>query len=264
MEDKGLRFNEGKTQLGLIPPHSLEQLGRVLTFGAEKYTRNNYRKGMKWSKVLDSLERHINAFKSGEDYDEESGELHMAHVMCNASFLLEYYSIYPQGDDRVHSYLETPSVGLDIDDVLSDLVGKWQRNFNCPTPIWWDDHNFRAERFEDLGKDFWMSLPRKVNPANLAFEPVGYVTSRSIPLEWTREWLFNNGFPDVPLISVGHGVSKVEAVREIGCDVFVDDRFDNFLELNKAGLCCYLMDMPHNERHKVGYKRIMDLEDFQR
>lgn len=33
-DGKGLRYNEGKTQLDLIPPSVLEGLGKVLTFGA--------------------------------------------------------------------------------------------------------------------------------------------------------------------------------------------------------------------------------------
>ena len=31
---EGLRYNQGKTQLDLIPPFVIEQLGKVLTFGA--------------------------------------------------------------------------------------------------------------------------------------------------------------------------------------------------------------------------------------
>ncbi|HZK03831.1 MAG TPA: dATP/dGTP diphosphohydrolase domain-containing protein, partial [Bacteroidaceae bacterium] len=46
------RYNQGKTQLDLIPPFVIEELGRALTYGAEKYGKYNYRKGMEWSKVL--------------------------------------------------------------------------------------------------------------------------------------------------------------------------------------------------------------------
>ncbi|MGJ7024963.1 dATP/dGTP diphosphohydrolase domain-containing protein [Petrimonas sulfuriphila] len=262
-DGKGLRYNDGKTQLDLIPPAVIEGLAKVLTFGAEKYERNNYRKGMKWSDVLNSLLRHINAFRSGEDFDKESGLSHLDHAMCNLAFLKEYERIYPQGDDRVHKYLEMPTVGLDIDDVLADTISYWCDYHNCDIPIWWHDHNFRKERFDKLHSDkkFWLNIPRKVNPEDLKFEPVCYVTSRSIPSEWTREWLVKNGFPDVELISVGYGESKVSALKG-KCDVFIDDRFDNFVELNQNGICCFLMDAPHNRRYDVQGRRIIDLKDF--
>ena len=81
--DRALRYNQGKTQLNLIPPAVIDELGRALTYGAEKYDKNNYRKGMEWSKVLDSLQRHINSFRSGEDFDPESGLPHLSLAMCN-------------------------------------------------------------------------------------------------------------------------------------------------------------------------------------
>jgi len=259
----GKRYNKGKTQLSLIPPFSMEQLGKVLTFGAEKYDRNNYRKGMKWSTVIDSLERHLNDFKAGRDIDEESGLPTMAHVLCNAVFLLEYSQIFPQGDDRIKPYLERPTVGLDIDDVLADTIKYFCEYFKCDIPQWWHDHNFRKERFDEVynDKEFWLSIPPKIKPEDLNFEPVCYVTSRSIPQEWTKEWLVKNDFPDVELISVGYGNSKVEALKG-KCDVFIDDRYDNFVELNKNGICCFLMDASHNQRYDVQGKRIKDIKEF--
>ena len=115
MEDKGLRFNQGKTRHDLVPAFAQEQYARVLTKGSEKYAERNWELGMKWGKVIASMKRHIQAFESGEDYDKETGLLHTAHIMCNAGFLTEYYKIYPQGDDRPHKYLKTPKIGLDID-----------------------------------------------------------------------------------------------------------------------------------------------------
>ena len=38
-------------------------------------------------RVLDSMQRHIEAFANGEDNDLESGISHMGHIMCNAVFI---------------------------------------------------------------------------------------------------------------------------------------------------------------------------------
>ena len=259
----GKRYNQGKTQLDLIPPFVIEELGKVLTFGAEKYDRNNYRKGMAWSKVIDSLMRHLNSFRAGEDFDPESGLLHLSHILTNTAFLLEYTRIYPQGDDRVKKYLEMPTVGLDIDDVLADTITYWCEHHKCDIPVWWHDHNFRKENFDKVhdNKDFWLNIPPKIKPSDLNFEPVLYCTSRSIPCEWTKEWLFKNGFPDVELISVGYGESKVESLKG-KCDIFIDDRYDNFVELERNGICCYLMTAEHNKRYDVGYRRIDNIKEF--
>jgi hypothetical protein len=187
----------------------------------------------------------------------------LSHILANTAFLLEYTRIYPQGDDRVKKYLETPTVGLDIDDVLADTINYWCEHHKCDIPVWWHDHNFRKERFDALhnDKDFWLNIPPKIKPSDLNFEPVLYCTSRSIPHEWTHEWLIKNGFPDVELISVGYGESKVESLKG-KCDIFIDDRFDNFVELEKNGICCYLMTAEHNKRYNVGYRRIDDIKEF--
>lgn len=261
---EGLRFNEGKIRHDLLPSFAVEQLASVLTKGAEKYAERNWELGMKWSNVMASLKRHISAFEKGEDYDPETGLLHMAHVMCNASFLTEYYKIYPQGDDRPHKYLRRPKIGLDIDEVLADWVGHWTKFHGQEVPETWNfDRNIK-EKFDLLkdDKEFWLSIPVKTNPSDIHFEPHCYITSRSIPKEWTEEWLDKNGFPTMPVYSIGYGESKIEVAKKSGVEIFVDDRFENFVELNNAGICCYLFDALHNQRYDVGYKRIKSLSEL--
>jgi uncharacterized HAD superfamily protein len=264
-KQEGLRYNTGKNRLGLLPPNALKQIGEILTFGAEKYDPNNWKKGMPWSSVLDSLERHIEAFKSGIDYDDESGKLHLAHAGCNLMFLLEYYNLCPDRDDRTHQYLNQPKIGLDIDEVLADWVGAWMERFNFKErPTFWKfDHDMEKHLDEIKNdKNFWLSIKRKVEPKDLKFEPHCYITSRSIPIEWTKEWLKLNGFPAVPVYQIPNNESKVDVAKQSGCDWFVDDKFENFVELNKNGICCFLMDAPHNEKYEVGHKRILDLKDL--
>ena len=264
MEDKGLRFNQGKTRHDLVPVFAQEQYARVLTKGSEKYAERNWEFGMRWSKVIASMKRHIQAFESGEDYDKETGLLHTAHIMCNAGFLTEYYKIYPQGDDRPHKYLKTPKIGLDIDEVLADWVGHWTKHHGQEVPEAWNFDRNIGEKFELLkdDKEFWLSIPVKTNPADIHFEPHCYITSRSIPKQWTEEWLDKNGFPTMPVHSVGLGESKIEVAKKSGIDIFVDDRYENFVELNNSGICTYLFDAPHNRRYNVGYKRIFSLNEL--
>ena len=151
----------------LVPPFAQEQYAQVLTKGANKYAERNWERGMKWSKVLASLERHLAAIKSGEDHDPETGLLHSAHVMCNAAFLTEYYKIYPQGDDRPHAYLDVPKIGLDIDEILCDWLGGWLKYWkikDVPTS-WFFDRNI-MERFDTLRKS------KKLDKFYLGLDPL--------------------------------------------------------------------------------------------
>lgn len=264
MEHKGLRFNEGKLRYDLIPQFAEQEYAKVLTRGAEKYAIRNWENGMLWSNVTASLKRHLAAFEQGEDYDKETGLLHTAHIMCNAAFLTEYYKIYPQGDDRPHKYLRKVKIGLDIDEVLADWVGHWTKHHGQEAPESWNFDRDIKSKFDLLkdDKEFWLSIPRKVNPADIHFEPHCYITSRIIPKEWTEEWIDKNGFPTMPVYSIGLNQSKVEVAKASGIDIFIDDRFENFIELNNAGICTFLFDAVHNQRYDVGYKRIFKLSDI--
>lgn len=261
---KGLRYNEGKLRYDLLHPKAQEGIVKVLTKGAQKYAPRNWEKGMEWSTVLASMKRHIAAFESGEDFDPETGLLHVDHIQCNAHFLSAYYKIAPQYDDRRHGYLNRPKIGLDIDEVLADWVGHWTKHHGQEVPETWNFDRKIGDKFKKLAKDkaFWLSIPAKVDPSEINFEPHCYITSRSIPVEWTEEWIDKNGFPTMPVYSVGHGESKVEVAKKSGIDIFVDDRYENFVELNNAGICTYLMDAPHNYRYDVGYKRIKKLSEL--
>lgn len=273
-ENSALRYNEGKTRLGLIPTELLEGVGQVLTYGANKYTvkneagevtsrgDNNWRKGLPWTSVIDSLERHLLSFKKGEDFDSESNLLHLAHCATNIAFLMHYYKSHPEMDDRFQ--IRRPRIGLDVDEVVADWVGSWTKKHNQDIPEFWSFDKDIKVRFETLkdDKEFWMSIKPLIEPKELGFEPACFITSRNIPTEWTVEWLQNNKFPCVPVYTVSHTESKVAAAKEAKLDWFIDDRFENYLDLNKAGVCTFLLDAPHNRRYDVGYKRVMNFKDF--
>lgn len=87
VEEQAERFNEGKPQYSLLDLKCLEPGVRVLQFGNKKYARDNWKKGMNVTEILDSLLRHIAALISGELIDPESGLPHIGHIQCNALFL---------------------------------------------------------------------------------------------------------------------------------------------------------------------------------
>lgn len=94
---------EGKPLLGLLPTRPLEQIARVLEYGAKKYAPHGWRNGIEWQRTLNAALRHLLTYNGGEDKDTESGLSHLAHAACNLLFLLEYEVTHPELDDRYKS-----------------------------------------------------------------------------------------------------------------------------------------------------------------
>lgn len=89
--EEAQRFNEGKLQYSLVPPEFLRELADITSFGAVKYSAENWKKGMPESKMVDSLMRHLQAHRLGEYADSESGCSHLGHVAWNALALMWFH-----------------------------------------------------------------------------------------------------------------------------------------------------------------------------
>jgi hypothetical protein len=87
---EGKKYDGEKPRMYLLPPKTLLEVSKVLTFGAAKYDEHNWKK-------LDNLQnrytgaalRHIFAHMDGEDLDPETGLDHLAHALCCLMFKLE-------------------------------------------------------------------------------------------------------------------------------------------------------------------------------
>lgn len=97
---EGLKYDSGKPPMSLIDRHALEEIAKVLAFGANKYAAHNWRNGIAYSRLLDAAMRHITAYADGEDVDPESGLSHVAHAGCCIVFLLGMAANKPEFDDR--------------------------------------------------------------------------------------------------------------------------------------------------------------------
>ena len=99
-EQGGKKFDQNKIPLDLIPYESLEEIGKVLKFGAEKYDRANWANGINYSRLIAAAMRHLGQFNNGEDFDEETNTLHVANAATNLIFLIWMYKNRPDLDDR--------------------------------------------------------------------------------------------------------------------------------------------------------------------
>lgn len=87
---EGVKFDAGKPRFDLIPPNALIEVARVYTMGGEKYAARNWENGMDYGRLYGALQRHLHAFWSGENKDQESDLHHLAHAAFGVLGLLEY------------------------------------------------------------------------------------------------------------------------------------------------------------------------------
>lgn len=86
----GRKFDGGKLQYGLLPPLALRETVKVLTFGAEKYEPDNWRRVPDGPRrYFDAAQRHLWAYKEGEIADPETNVNHLAHAICCLMFMLD-------------------------------------------------------------------------------------------------------------------------------------------------------------------------------
>lgn len=252
---------------------ALEAVAHVVTHGAAKYDvrtelwANNWRFGMRWSRLIAAAFRHLYAHLRGETVDSETGLPHVAHAITNLLFLREFYDLHPEHDDRPHPWRAPRRIALDIDGVICDTypyVLDMLAGAGLPMR---DDmpHYAVPERFhgvlEAMTYSEWVELPAFLPGDSLAYEPVAYITSRNERAgRAASEWLDRHHFPPAPVIvCLTH--EKVSALQEIEADVFVEDKFETFAAVQNAGIACYLIDRPYNTKHRVGDYRITTVND---
>lgn len=100
MSSEGVKHDNGKPPISLIPAEAIVGEAKVFAFGANKYGRHNFRLGMDHSRVLDAAFRHLLAIARGEDLDKESGQPHWAHARCCLAMYAYYVTNNVGNDDR--------------------------------------------------------------------------------------------------------------------------------------------------------------------
>lgn len=86
---EGVKYDASKPRWSLIPQGTLEEVIKVLEYGANKYAPDNWKKVPEMEvRYYDAAMRHIDAYWQGEYLDEESGQPHLAHAVCCLLFLM--------------------------------------------------------------------------------------------------------------------------------------------------------------------------------
>lgn len=90
-KNTGIKFDKDKPQMELLPFNALTEIAKVLSVGANKYGKYNWKMVEDTSRYEGALLRHYAAYQAGEMYDKETGLSHLAHLGCNALFLLYFF-----------------------------------------------------------------------------------------------------------------------------------------------------------------------------
>lgn len=92
-----IKNDTGKLRYDLVPWEALASIVSVLTFGANKYSDDNWKQGfLKDAQTLNETRdryyaatiRHLEAWRSGQLIDTDSGKPHLACAACCVIFLL--------------------------------------------------------------------------------------------------------------------------------------------------------------------------------
>ena len=97
----GIKLDNGKPRMELLPPDVLMQVAAVFTYGAKKYGARNWEKGGRWGRWMGSALRHCFAWVAGEENDAESGMPHLAHALCSLMMLFGMTLRKVGEDDRL-------------------------------------------------------------------------------------------------------------------------------------------------------------------
>ena len=243
----GKRYNQGKYRYTLISDIALQELAKVYTLGAHKYSiykneydelingytipfseqkkyelvedgGNNWRLGLKWLSVMDSVKRHIQAWSQGEDIDRDLGTYHLSNAMWGLSILLDYYKSYPEGDDRI---IADKRIGLVIDNIL-----------------------FNEYSDEPLMRE-------------LPFSPKCYFT-----YNFSEDHIKKYNFPNAPVYKINNEEEKLGIISKENLNIVIESSWYSFITLTQNHVNAYLYTTPSNSDYYIKCKRIRYLSEI--
>ncbi len=85
----GRKDDDGKPRWDLLPFAEVEEVVKVLTYGARRYGDHNWRQvDNAQNRYLAAALRHISSHRQGAQLDDESGLPHLAHAIASLLFIM--------------------------------------------------------------------------------------------------------------------------------------------------------------------------------
>ena len=130
-----LHKDAGKPPLSLVTAIAVQENAYAMEFGVIKYSRDDWRKGMVFSRMINSCLRHMNTFNDVESYDRDSGLLHLSLAQADLNILTWLYFNRPDLDDRFDGVKKDPftleevlnfrkEMGMETSDEMKNFIDK--------------------------------------------------------------------------------------------------------------------------------------------
>ncbi|WP_409228921.1 hypothetical protein [Gudongella sp. SC589] len=127
------------------------------------------------------------------------------------------------------------------------------------------------EDYQEFYRLHWQELHGNAKPRKYAElvlwklfmqHNISYVTAREpVTRDTTVQWLRRHGMPEMDLHMLGSHY-KVDKAKELDCDIFVEDRYENAVELALSGFQVLLMDCSYNRKPLIpGITRVTNWLD---
>ena len=102
MTVQGVKKDDGKPRVDLVPPQAVLAAARAFTFGAKKYSPWNWMKGLEWLRLYAAVLRHLYEWFIGVTVDKESGLHPLDHAIASLMMLQVHDELKLGKDDRAH------------------------------------------------------------------------------------------------------------------------------------------------------------------
>lgn len=86
----GKKFDQQKFDVSLTPSAAELEEAYVWTYGKQKYDAFNWHNGIKFSRIISAMERHLKLLKAGIDYDYETKAHHAAAIRASCAMLIQF------------------------------------------------------------------------------------------------------------------------------------------------------------------------------
>lgn len=174
-------------------------------------------------------------------------------VLCESAHLAVQYACH-QLDLRPQDLLDIPN-----DDYDNGLINRF------PESVRDDANRLIRAAFDQNEGDIYRAAPVRTQSHEALHELAragvlrGYVTRRPpVPevIAATRDWIEENGFPDLPIEHVPRGISKAVYMRRLDARIIVEDSPGEAESVIAHGLDVIYMDHPYNRHVEHPHLRV--------
>lgn len=96
----GVKHDNGKAPLHLLPTEALLTIAQVMGYGAQKYNAYNWLQGFAASRLYSATMRHLLSYWQGSDQDDETGLHPLDHALAELLMLRSLMLRNAVEDDR--------------------------------------------------------------------------------------------------------------------------------------------------------------------